>query len=131
MMLLFPGQAVHCHLFMRFFFSSFFCPPFPFLIQQSIWKWCLAVGVYTHVQACISLRAAFVCRASRLNGRLVLSLPPGCAGCSGAVQRQLSPLLRPILRLQGCSHNNCSRLKRRESVSSLLAEMMGPEMLQS
>lgn len=49
---------------------SFFCPPFPFLIQQSIWKWRLAVGVCTHGRACISLRAAFVCRASRLNGSI-------------------------------------------------------------
>lgn len=57
-----------CALSFIYEFFSFFCPPFPFLIQQSIWKWCLALGVYTHVQVCISLHAAFVCRASRLNG---------------------------------------------------------------
>lgn len=110
-------------------FFSFFHPPFPFLIQQSIWKWCLAVGVYTHMHACMSLWVAFVCRASRLNGgwfrlsRLLCWLQWGCAETT-------FPLLLPILHLQGCSHNNFSRLKGRESVSSSLGEIIGPEMLQ-
>lgn len=70
---------------LSFIYEAFpFSPPLPFLIQQSIWKWCLSVCVYTHVRACVHIfTRSFVCRSSRLNGgsflaALAAELLPSC-----------------------------------------------------
>lgn len=58
MMLLFPVQAAHCHLFMRvFFFFWPTSPPLPLLLtQQEIWKLCLSVCVHMNMRAYLTVR---------------------------------------------------------------------------
>lgn len=106
--------------------SLFFAPP-PFLIQQSIWKWCLSVCVYTHVRACVHVfTRSFVCRSSRLNGGRFPAAPaaellPSCIDKLVPSPQQRWPCfsgmnllpghLKPELpsacfRLRGCSHNH-------------------------
>lgn len=86
MMLLFPVQAAHCHLFMRVFF--FFWPtssphplPLPLLLtQQEIWKLCLSVCVCTwtcvHILPCAFVsRSLNVCPLLCIECKLVLEPP--------------------------------------------------------
>lgn len=83
-MLLFPVQAVHCHLFMRVFF--FFWPPparplpLPLLLtQQEIWKLCLSVCVRMNIRAYLTVRfcvAIFKCLSSALRWMQTSAKPP-------------------------------------------------------
>lgn len=74
-----------------FFFFLFFLPSLPFShptvnMEMVFGSRCVHTRASVHIFTCRLCLQSFPAE-----WRLVLSLPPGCAGCSGAAQRQLFP----------------------------------------
>lgn len=85
-----------CALSFIYEFFFFFLPSLSFShptvnMEMPFGSWCV------HTRACVHIFTCCLCLQSfPAEWRLVPSLPPGCAGCSGAVQRQLFPSCVPF-----------------------------------